>query len=68
MYIRRLKSYFNYIPTRTETYDKDIILLQEVATLMDANEFLIHVLNGFGLINWIKNETKMDEFKVSIMS
>lgn len=32
--------------------DRDIVILQIGASLIESNEFLIHVLNKFNLINW----------------
>lgn len=37
---------------RVEMLDKDIVLLQMGASLIDSNEFLIHVLNKFNLLKW----------------
>ncbi|XP_050524886.1 E3 ubiquitin-protein ligase UBR2 [Daktulosphaira vitifoliae] len=37
---------------RMEMLDKDIVLLQMGASLIDSNEFLIHVLNKFNLLKW----------------
>ena len=36
-------------------YDKDIVMLQASAALIDPNEFLIHLLNKFGLLNWVRS-------------
>lgn len=41
---------------RLETLDKDIVALQITASLMEPNEFLIHVLNRFGILPWVKND------------
>lgn len=37
---------------RMEMLDKDIVILQMGASLIDSNEFLIHVLNKFNLLKW----------------
>jgi len=37
---------------RVEMLDKDIVILQMGASLIDSNEFLIHVLNKFNLLKW----------------
>lgn len=37
---------------RMEMLDKDIVILQMGASLIDSNEFLIHALNKFNLLKW----------------
>lgn len=37
---------------RMEMLDKDIVILQMGASLIDSNAFLIHVLNKFNLLKW----------------
>ncbi|KAJ8678786.1 hypothetical protein QAD02_014573 [Eretmocerus hayati] len=49
--IHQLYFYHN-VKCRTEMLDKDIVLLQAGASLLDSNEFIIHILNKFNLINW----------------
>ena len=49
--IHQLYFYHN-VKCRTEMLDRDIVLLQAGAALIDSNEFLIHILNKFNLINW----------------
>ncbi|OXU27651.1 hypothetical protein TSAR_014521 [Trichomalopsis sarcophagae] len=49
--IHQLYFYHN-VKCRTEMLDKDIVLLQAGAALIESNEFLIHILNKFNLINW----------------
>ena len=41
--------FYHNVRLREEMYDRDILMLQYVAALTDANEFLIHVINKFGL-------------------
>lgn len=36
--------------------DRDIIALQICASLIESNEFLIHVINKFNLIDWISSD------------
>ncbi|KAL1114922.1 hypothetical protein AAG570_007745 [Ranatra chinensis] len=43
---------YHNVKCRGEMLDKDIVLLQVGASLIESNEFLIHVLNKFNLINW----------------
>ncbi|KAG5890458.1 hypothetical protein JTB14_031270 [Gonioctena quinquepunctata] len=44
--------FYHNVKCRTEMLDRDISLLQIGASLIESNEFLIHVLNKFNLINW----------------
>uniref|UniRef100_A0A0A9XCN8 E3 ubiquitin-protein ligase n=1 Tax=Lygus hesperus TaxID=30085 RepID=A0A0A9XCN8_LYGHE len=44
--------FYHNVKCRGEMLDRDIVLLQVGAALIESNEFLIHVLNKFGLINW----------------
>lgn len=43
---------YNNSKCRLIMSDKDIIILQIGATLIDSNEFVVHVLNKFDLLNW----------------
>lgn len=45
--------FYHNVKCRSEMLDKDIVLLQIGATLIESNEFLIHVLHKFNLLNWI---------------
>ena len=47
--INQVLFYFN-VRLREEMFDRDLVLLQVGASLMDANEFLIHMLNKFNLM------------------
>lgn len=49
--------YFSGALMRKEMFDRDILLLQECAAMCEANKFMIHILNKFNLINWVKSET-----------
>jgi len=48
---------------RLHMSDKDIILLQIAASLMDSNEFLIHMLNKFNLYEWVHRVVKSNKKK-----
>lgn len=48
--------FYHNVKCRNEMLDKDIILLQIGASLIENNEFLIHLLNKFNLINWVCKE------------
>ncbi|XP_068139825.1 E3 ubiquitin-protein ligase UBR1 isoform X2 [Drosophila tropicalis] len=44
--------FYRNVRCRVEMLDRDIVCLQIGASLMESNEFLIHVLNKFNLIPW----------------
>lgn len=44
--------FYQNVRCRTDMMDKDIISLQIGASLIEANEFLLHVLNRFDLFQW----------------
>lgn len=44
--------FYHNVRCRKEMLDKDIILLQIGASLVESNDFLIHLLNKFKLIDW----------------
>ncbi|CAG0889985.1 unnamed protein product [Darwinula stevensoni] len=46
--------FYQNVRCRREMLDRDIFLLQWASTLMDKNEFLIHILNKFDLVMWTK--------------
>ena len=43
---------YNGSKCRTEMLDRDIVLLQMGASLLDSDQFLIQLLNKFNLLNW----------------
>lgn len=45
--------FYRNVKCRSEMLDRDIVALQIGASLIESNEFLIHVVNKFGLINWL---------------
>ncbi|VVC24842.1 Zinc finger, UBR-type,Zinc finger, RING/FYVE/PHD-type,Winged helix-turn-helix DNA-binding domain,Ribosomal [Cinara cedri] len=45
---------------RMEMLDKDIVILQMGASLIDSNEFLIHVLNKFNLLKWAQPDFELN--------
>ncbi|XP_043277613.1 E3 ubiquitin-protein ligase UBR2 [Venturia canescens] len=55
--------FYHNVRCRTEMLDRDIILLQVGASLIESNEFLIHVLNKFNLINWADPEFETNSLK-----
>ncbi|XP_012287219.1 E3 ubiquitin-protein ligase UBR2 [Orussus abietinus] len=44
--------FYHNVKCRTEMLDRDIVLLQVGASLIEGSEFLIHILNKFNLLNW----------------
>lgn len=57
--------FYHNVKCRTEMLDRDIILLQIGASLIESNEFLIHVLNKFNLINWANPNFEENSLKSS---
>lgn len=45
--------FYRNVKCRAEMLDRDIVALQIGASLIESNEFLIHVINKFNLINWL---------------
>lgn len=44
--------FYHNVKCRNEMLNKDIVLLQVGASLIESNDFLIHLLNKFKLIEW----------------
>lgn len=44
--------FYHNVKCRTEMLDRDIVLLQMAASVIESNEFIVHALNKFGLIQW----------------
>lgn len=45
--------YFHHnVKCRSEMLDRDVILLQAGAAMIESNEFLIHIVNKFNLLSW----------------
>uniref|UniRef100_A0A8D9AGS5 E3 ubiquitin-protein ligase n=1 Tax=Cacopsylla melanoneura TaxID=428564 RepID=A0A8D9AGS5_9HEMI len=55
--------FYHNVKCRNEMLDKDIILLQIGASLIESNEFLIHLLNKFNLINWVTPNFEQNSLK-----
>lgn len=47
--------FYHNVRLRDEMYDRDILMLQYVAALIDPNKYLIHLLNKFGLLLWVQD-------------
>ncbi|KAK3764043.1 hypothetical protein RRG08_046512 [Elysia crispata] len=48
--------FYSNLRCRQEMYDRDIVMLQMAASLLPGDEFMIQVLNKFGLLPWAKME------------
>ncbi|XP_013101080.2 E3 ubiquitin-protein ligase UBR1 isoform X1 [Stomoxys calcitrans] len=46
--------FYRNVRCRTEMLDRDIVGMQIGASLIESNEYLIHLLNKFNLIEWIQ--------------
>ncbi|KAL4703355.1 hypothetical protein ACJJTC_013121 [Scirpophaga incertulas] len=44
--------FYHNVKCRTEMLDRDVLMLQIGASLIESNEFIIHVLNKFNLLDW----------------
>ncbi|XP_057659801.1 E3 ubiquitin-protein ligase UBR2 isoform X1 [Diorhabda carinulata] len=55
--------FYHNVKCRTEMLDRDITLLQIGASLIESNEFLIHVLNKFNLIGWAMSDYEINSLK-----
>lgn len=45
--------------------DRDVMLLQIAATLIDSNEFLVHLMNRFNLMGWARDDYELGYLRVS---
>ncbi|RZB39562.1 zf-UBR and/or ClpS domain containing protein [Asbolus verrucosus] len=55
--------FYHNVKCRTEMLDRDVTLLQMCASLIESNEFLIHVLHKFNLINWASSNYEITSLK-----
>lgn len=44
--------FYHNVRLRDEMYDRDILMLQIAASMIESNEFLIHLVYKYGLLNW----------------
>lgn len=47
--------FYHNVRLRDEMYDRDVLMLQYVASLINPNEYLIHLINKFGLLLWAQD-------------
>ncbi|XP_041969901.1 E3 ubiquitin-protein ligase UBR1 isoform X2 [Aricia agestis] len=45
--------FYHNVKCRAEMLDRDVVMLQVGASLIESNEFMIHVLNKFELLDWV---------------
>uniref|UniRef100_A0A1W7R9B1 E3 ubiquitin-protein ligase n=1 Tax=Hadrurus spadix TaxID=141984 RepID=A0A1W7R9B1_9SCOR len=45
--------FYHNVRLRDEMYDRDIMMMQIAASMMESNEFMVHLLNKFSLLNWV---------------
>lgn len=55
--------FYHNVKCRSEMLDRDIVLLQVGACLIESNEFLIHLLNKFNLMNWANPKFELNTLK-----
>lgn len=55
--------FYHNVRCRTEMLDRDINLMQVGAALIESNEFLIHILNKFNLMNWADPDFETNTLK-----
>lgn len=54
-------TFYNQVGSRNEMLDQDIVMIQYVASQIDPNHFLIHLLNKFDLMRWVDDEKNQIE-------
>lgn len=50
--------FYRNVKCRSEMLDRDIIILQMAGSLIESNEFLIHIMNKFNLLQWTEKNFK----------
>lgn len=50
--------FYRNVKCRSEMLDRDIVILQMGASLIESNEFLIHVMSKFNLLQWTEENFK----------
>ena len=50
--------FYRNVKCRSEMLDRDVVILQMGASLIESNEFLIHLLNKFNLLQWTEESYK----------
>lgn len=47
--------FYRNVKCRSEMLDRDVVILQMGASLIESNEFLIHIMNKFNLLPWTED-------------
>lgn len=50
--------FYRNVKCRAEMLDRDVIILQMAGSLIESNEFLIHIMNSFNLLSWTEKGYK----------
>lgn len=50
--------FYRNVKCRNEMLDRDVVILQMGASLIESNEFLIHIMNKFNLLQWTEENYK----------
>jgi E3 ubiquitin-protein ligase UBR2 len=50
--------FYRNVKCRSEMLDRDTIILQLAGSLIESNEFLIHIMNKFNLLQWTEKNYK----------
>lgn len=50
--------FYRNVKCRSEMLDRDVVILQMGASLIESNEFLIHIMNKFNLLQWTEESYK----------
>lgn len=50
--------FYRNVKCRSEMLDRDVVILQMGASLIESNEFLIHIMNKFNLLQWTEENYK----------
>ncbi|XP_052273758.1 E3 ubiquitin-protein ligase UBR2-like isoform X2 [Dreissena polymorpha] len=48
--------FYHNVKCRTEMYDRDVVMLQIAASMMDNNEYLLQLIHKYKLANWTKED------------
>lgn len=57
--------FYRNVKCRAEMLDRDIVAMQIGGSLIEANEFLIHILNKFHLVNWLSHDYEQTSLQKS---
>ncbi|XP_050682744.1 E3 ubiquitin-protein ligase UBR1 isoform X2 [Leptidea sinapis] len=55
--------FYHNVKCRTEMYDRDVVMMQIGASLIESNEFIIHVLNKYNLLEWAADDFEQTQIE-----